>query len=704
VRGLRWACALLLLAGAWRVGEAQGRWRLPGWRCRRTVAAIPLRVPYQGSDVAYFELYGQGHLKPDASDIRVMALGKPLRHKVLYVSPTGIARILFELMPDTEEYEIYYGNPEAPAPKDDFQPRRGLILETRRYAGGNINNWAQARRALQRSGPPFGAGPVDRVFHGHNPFGPSARFVSVYEGWLNCPIAGTYGFATTSGNASFLFLNDELVVDWPGRHGPVADARHHRNVVLAKGLAKLRYVAFYLGGRPTSVAAWKLPGSSRYEVIPSSAFPPIVKATAKLLEINGQRIAPDFRITYAGQATLTPEADRYLVKVQFLNTSGPATRLNYRMLWDFGDGITSSLTSPTHVYAAPGTYKVTLRIVAGATYEATQAVEIEQDWDAQVARRIDDRADYYDELRRYGFSNMPAKSLGNLVDYFLAVGQPTDALRAGRSLLLGRTNAPDELLLKAAHALGKSLLPDRRTPGTHRDPEEALALYSAAEGKAHSAAAKAQMALAQGTVLFEELRDLQKAREAHERVLQTYRMPGSSAEARRAYIGLGNVERWQGNLAAARQWYEKARAVPLGDQKPEQLIVRRSAWARAVEDALSRNDAEVTELAWHDLAAWAWYFPEDLLQGHHTLLLGKLLLGERNPQRAAEELEALLRVNPESQYADQALWLLADAYHVLREPEKALEALDRLQRHYPASGLIPRVEERRRRLRSTPGA
>jgi PKD repeat protein len=37
--------------------------------------------------------------------------------------------------------------------------------------------------------------------------------------------------------------------------------------------------------------------------------------------------------------------------------SGPLT-----YLWDFGDGITSTLEAPTHLYAASGTYEVTLTV------------------------------------------------------------------------------------------------------------------------------------------------------------------------------------------------------------------------------------------------------------------------------------------------------------------------------------------------------
>jgi PKD repeat protein len=36
----------------------------------------------------------------------------------------------------------------------------------------------------------------------------------------------------------------------------------------------------------------------------------------------------------------------------------------FEYLWDFGDGVTSTLESPTHLYAAAGTYTVTLTVTS----------------------------------------------------------------------------------------------------------------------------------------------------------------------------------------------------------------------------------------------------------------------------------------------------------------------------------------------------
>ncbi len=101
-RRLRVLILLVLLTVPAGVLQAQGRWWHRSWRCRRLVEAVPPKVSaFPGPDAAYFELYGQGRLKEDGSDVRVVADGRLLGQKLLHVSPTGIARILFLLVPGT---------------------------------------------------------------------------------------------------------------------------------------------------------------------------------------------------------------------------------------------------------------------------------------------------------------------------------------------------------------------------------------------------------------------------------------------------------------------------------------------------------------------------------------------------------------------------------------------------------------------------
>ena len=73
-------------------------------------------------------------------------------------------------------------------------------------------------------------------------------------------------------------------------------------------------------------------------------------------------------------AAFTPSATDVKIDevIAFTNASTGTPPLSYE--WDFGDGITSTLESPTHAYAAAGTYTVTLTATNAYGTDTTEAV------------------------------------------------------------------------------------------------------------------------------------------------------------------------------------------------------------------------------------------------------------------------------------------------------------------------------------------
>jgi PKD repeat protein len=64
--------------------------------------------------------------------------------------------------------------------------------------------------------------------------------------------------------------------------------------------------------------------------------------------------------------TATPLAGFAPLAVQFTDTSTAGSQPVTAWLWTFGDGQTSTQRNPSHAYAAPGTYTVSLRVTTAA--------------------------------------------------------------------------------------------------------------------------------------------------------------------------------------------------------------------------------------------------------------------------------------------------------------------------------------------------
>jgi PKD repeat protein len=92
------------------------------------------------------------------------------------------------------------------------------------------------------------------------------------------------------------------------------------------------------GQPPVSLTVTDIVGTDVDSNVITIYGPPDVSLTA-----HPTRGIPPLVVAFTGSATTTPPGD-----------------LSVTYLWDFGDGVTSSESSPRHVYVAAGAYTVTL--------------------------------------------------------------------------------------------------------------------------------------------------------------------------------------------------------------------------------------------------------------------------------------------------------------------------------------------------------
>ena len=106
-------------------------------------------------------------------------------------------------------------------------------------------------------------GVIDQV---ENPLGDSLSFLAVYRGPLLAPADGDYVFASNSDDGSFVKIDGEVVVSWPGGHDmdelnrPAVNTWEHRGTVgLNRGLHWVEYYHQQDGGAALARLGWRPP-------------------------------------------------------------------------------------------------------------------------------------------------------------------------------------------------------------------------------------------------------------------------------------------------------------------------------------------------------------------------------------------------------------------------------------------------------------
>ena len=113
------------------------------------------------------------------------------------------------------------------------------------------------------------------------------------------------------------------------------------------------------------------PGLNDFPTTPGSAFP-----TNLSYRCSNASFKFDFNITYAIEAKFDALPRKVCMPqpINFINKS-PGLRSSY--IWDFGDGNTSVLKDPVHIYTKPGKYTVKFRVTDTASCNKTDSMTLE---------------------------------------------------------------------------------------------------------------------------------------------------------------------------------------------------------------------------------------------------------------------------------------------------------------------------------------
>jgi TolA-binding protein len=676
--------ALALVALMSGVTWAADGWWNDSWKCRRSVT---LQVAGDGDKVCEVTFRTSGRTQTGGADIRVVSGIEELARKIVFSGPGDLCTIAFPVRRGMGHVWIYYDNPKAVPPKTPWEPDAGLWMETRRFSGGGAENLGLIMRTISKSQPVYGAGRVDQVFHGYNPFGPSEEFVASYKGWLVCPKDGEYEFASGAAGPSYLVIDDGIVAGRGGGGSP-GRAEVSGKKTLKAGSHSFEYYTIQRNAqRVVMTAAWRVAGQGRYEAIPASAFAGAIRGKLGEYEIHNEMFAPDFSWRNMGEAFV---GERPLIKMQFKDETSATTSARS---WDFGDGIDSRDSAPTHIYLDPGDYKVTLRLtIRGQETACSQNVHVNRAWSEQVTRQPDTADSYAAIIKSYSFDKLSAPTLQAAL---LVFEEAKDWDAFGKA---AREAAKPEKLAKfpADTIADVALLIAMRYRDSLRNPEGAVGVLREAEKQARRPSDKARLALEIGDTYFYNFDDVPKAQAEYLRVARQY-AADDKLKVRLANIRLGDTYATQGNAPKARESYEKAEAVKVTSGGAESI----ASGSRAFE-AEAQLRAGDLDAAYSALTSWQWEHPADKMVGEWSVLMGRWAIARKNYPEAIKHLKCLVAVNPESPSVPQALMMLADCYQQVNNAAEATACLEKLIKDYPESPLKKDAELKLQKQQAKP--
>ena len=669
---------VLLCASAARGADP---WWNPKWRYRREITIeeiTPTRLG--GADIISVEIATGGVSKPDGSDIRVTtSMGKEVVSTVLMTGPGDRARLAFEKRGSLKRYYAYLGNPDAPPRRAVLPIQRGVLIETYRCRADPPGKLSDARKVFQKPGAVMGKRFMDRMFLGYNPFGPDTAIANLMTGYVVAPKSGEYTFSCSSNNASFLLVDDKLLISNGGWHRPQRDIRKNAKINLKSGLHKLTFYHINRSSTPVLVVAWKAPGEKRVRVIPPAAYSLVHTGIAGLMQQITKPLDIDFSPLHAGE---TFAADRYYQRYSFAARAVGRGGKGLKWAWDFGDGQKSTEDAVDHVYITDGTYIVTLTAKAPrGELTRTNRIYVSRPWDRVTHHKLDNVKDHAAIVATYDFQTLRDDAVGPAFELLKRSELTKDMIRACTAFLR-RKKLPAEGVLAIVPTASDLLLKNART-------DNAVKVLLVSADRCDSPEVAARMTIMAANIVLNVVRDDKEAMKLLTRVQSRYAKKLTAPTARNLQIGTADVWRARGDYDKASAAYKTAGFGPEAGRKKHPIL--RGDFSRHVESytQTSRN----YEWAEQYIQRWRQTFPADKLDGYLSLLTARLWMAQGRYAEVTIEADILARVNPASNCGAQLLMLAVQAYRKMDKPDKAAETLKRIVDKFPESPLAVKAAE-----------
>ncbi len=684
VNWLSLGVVLLAAALSGRPAQAQER---PGWWDAAWRYRALLSVPVKGPGAYRAWIFAGDRAKPDGSDFRVVSpAGQIVDFAVVHSTLSGQHMIVFSEPKGDRNggtYAVYFGNPAAPEVKQT-PPLMGLMLKTFEMPQGmNGATWAGVEESLSHARV-YGVDFWRQVFDAYNPFGPQSRYISVYDGFLDCPKPGVYKFATMSDDGSFLLVDGELVAQWPGRGHDIGTGRHgekNGQKDLDARRHSFRYVGLAFDGPKRMAAAWMPPGSSTWEIIPPSAFPSVFAAPMVATEDSTRPVCAAFGME---ESQYLECGGARMVAVQFTSQSGAQAGKLGEWTWEFGDGLTSRERDPLHVYMLPGRYQV--KHTAGANGNsdsfslAIETKPIQLDQDFSLARR----QQFWLWVKDYRVDHLKTEPLLAFRSFLKEIEEPRRAFDAGLELDQRRAQLNQAQL----GAVALDLAEYYREPLNNWQAAEKYYLLALDHCGPKNIERRADIRFRLADLHFYYAGDAEKAKS--ELTALRDDLPKSDALSRRkATLRIGDIERDSGHVDAARKLYLEAESDPEFLPK-EPPAVADGRFAQQAEFQVRQGDGNA---ALAKLDEWLWAFPMRRLDGPPVVLRLKAQLLLKRYGEVRREAATYLKFATDPDCVPQVQVLAGRACAAMEDKDAARGFFQTVIEKWPESPAVTEAKQ-----------
>ncbi|MDD5350094.1 MAG: tetratricopeptide repeat protein [Chthoniobacteraceae bacterium] len=671
---------LSLLALLWLPALAAGA--NPAW----SVADAPYRIPVRlktAPEVAEagieINIQEFGQTRPDLGDLLLTdSNGTPQPLAKIGRRTGGRVLLLAQKLEPDAPYFLYFGGGvqrQSPA----WNPKTSLLMETKPAPDDlKFDSLASLQAAWTKTAEAPGATFVGQIFHGGNPFGLNANFLTHYSGYLRVPQTREITFYTLSSDCSFVVINKQEQLGWPGRHSPASDPSnvHKKAVNCPAGLVKIDYYAAK-GDVPAGerleapmVFGWQLP--DHFEAIPPEAW--VHPGSAQLGGIHTQDGQP-VPLPKVNVASFLAFGGQWLYETRFEIRPPQPAATGWTATWKFEDGAAVTGTGGTRILTGKEAQMLQCTLSRnGVTFTAPLIVAVPDRLQRASVNEPADATRYFTLLEAEPAEGLAPESLRARLALACEFGTDGQIARLAVPWLPGAAQK-DPLWLPARLALLRT--------HAQTDPvqarQEFYTLCQTLDPGLQKPYADGLGAAEMDLLVF-CLRDA----DAVGRLTQiAFQNPNLS---RLAKIRIGDLHRLLGHYKEAAAQYQN-----LGARgRDAALAVKDSAASLAIRDLLERGFPRDAQ---EKLAEWEQRRPMVKFDGDFLLLRARTLLAFGRWTEALAELESFQKVQTDSPFQTDAQFYIARARYEKGQKEEARALWNAFLKDYPQHPLARQAKE-----------